>query len=480
MSGKRTVMSVRQSFRKKMRSPSLRDVVPRYSAADKIPDTPVPVPHHRRVILDNGLTVLLLEREQLPLWEARLMLPTGALHDPAAAGGLLNFAGTLLRDGTQLNGKTLSKTEIAEAVERRGGSLNVQVLRSNTQISAGGLSKHSDVLFELLAAIVLHPTFPEVVVERERQLIIAGIAAKKDLPDRLAHETLMKRLYAGHPYAVPVEGTVDNVMKMTRNDIVERWRRTASPPGAVLAVMGDFKEDAALHRIERLFGAWHGDAVEQAIPEPATLTGGVEIALVNKPAAVQSNIALGHYGVPRRHPDYYSLLVLEQVLFSGMASCFFRVIRAERGLTYNISGDFGMGKFAGPLVIETSTSLPRTGEMLAAVFEIIAHFQETGPTARELHDAKSFLAGSYPLRFETVQGAANELLRLELVGLPPEAISEYRRRIIAVTRNDVHRAACAHIRPSEFRIAVLSDVGQVETLLPALNVPHRIHRPAIE
>ncbi len=457
---------------------SKADHVPAFNPKNALKTLPVNVPDYSTYDLPNGMRILLLPRKRIPLFEAILMIKNGGQHDPSGAAGCSYLTGELLTAGVEFNGQKLSKIDIAERIDSIGGALSVGVTHSRLQITASGLSKHAHTLLELLTAIVRYPLFPEEELERERQQMLASLVAKRDQPSWVANDVLMKTIYPDHPFGEPIDGTMESITAIDRDLILRQWDALAKPNGITLAIVGDFSARDIRHKIDLLFADWQAGSLLPQIPDCDRIPAGNQVVIVEKSGAVQANIQLGHFGVARTHPDYYPLLILEQILFIGMSSRFYRVIRAERGLTYSIGGGFQMGKQAGPLVIHTSTMSERTGYMLASIFEVIEKFLDQGPTVKELADAKSYLNGSYPLRFESSSSIAAVLLGLDLMELPDSTISEYRQRIAEVSRQDVLRVAKEHLHPSQLQMVV---VGESKAIEPQLKeIPRKISVKIVE
>jgi len=336
------------------------------------------------------------------------------------------------------------------------------------------LSSYSDELLDMLTAIARYPTFPLEEIERERQQHLASIIAKGDQPAWLADDALRKRLYLNHPMGIPSDGTATTISRISRENIVSLWNKLAQPNNITIGITGDFDVKQMKTTLSEHFSDWSSTQSQTNISEPEPLSEEVEVILVNKPGAVQSTIELGHHGISRRHPDFYALLALEQILFSGMSSRFYKIIRAERGLTYSIHGGFEPGKLAGPMIVATSTMKERTGYMVSSIFEVIEKFLESGPTTKELSDAQMYLTGSYPLRFETGGAIMASLLQIDWLELPATIISDYRKNIAALTKSDVLSAARKNIRPEKMRVAIVCEVSEIEPQLPQIGRKYKV------
>ncbi|MDK9698903.1 MAG: insulinase family protein [bacterium] len=443
------------------------DFVPAYQQTDTIKTDPVTLPPYTTTTLSNGLKIYLVEQPKLPIVSMRVIIKAGSLNDPQGQAGITDFTAGLLRKGVKYKGVDLSAPKISQLVDSVGGYVGAGAGYTDIYAGAWGLSKHSDLLLDLLAATVRNPTFPEQEIQRSKMQLISGIIAKRDEPDDIGREVFKKVLYGNHPLAQPVEGDSASVASFTRELVLAQWAKVAIPNNSVIAIVGDFDRQTMLRKLNQLFGDWKKGEVPAAIPAAAPVVKGRNFRIVDKPDAVQTVVRLGHHGIPRNHPDYYPLMVMAQILSNGdFDSRMMKTIRTEKGLTYGIGGRFQAERFAGPYSIGTSTQTGRTEEMLKTIFEIIEEFRRNGPTDDEMMQAKMYMTGSYPLQFETPMDIGEQILDLDLLELPPKTIPEYRMRIAKVTKGDVIRVAGEYLHPDDLFIVL---VGNKQEILPQLD-----------
>ncbi len=449
------------------------DVVPPYKPTDSLKVTPVNLPQYTSKTLPNGLTVYLVEQHKLPTIAFRLCIKSGSLNDPAGQAGITNFAANITRDGATFRGKDLTATQISTLIDSVGGSLNAGANLSWIYASSEGLSRHSDLLLELLGAVLQRPTFPEAEVQRVKFQTLSQIMARRDQPDEMGRALFRKELYGDHPLGNMTEGDSASVSEFTRAKVVEMWSKISMPNNSVLAVVGDFDKSAMLKKISEVFGDWKKGTPPPQVPEANVNLKGFQVRLLEQPEAVQSNIRMGHQGVNRNDPRYYAITVMETILMAGDFDCrMMKEIRSKRGMTYGIGGGFRMDKLAGPMGISTSTKVESTGEMVKAVLDIIKDFQKDGPTDAELQQAKMFLTGSYPLGFETPDDIASQILGLDLMGLPAKTIPEYRMQIAKINKSDVKNAAIDLMHPDNMLCIIVGNNEKSKQQINMLGIPN--------
>ena len=313
------------------------------------------------------------------------------------------------------------------------------------------------------------PAFAERDVERlkaERQAEILQLRAE---PRGLADETFDRVLYAaGSRYAAPDGGTAESVARIGAPDL-RRFHAERYRPGAVtLVVAGDVSADAAERLAERVFGAWQGAAAPPAAPadRPARLERAVH--LVAKGDAAQSELRLVHVGIPRSHPDYFPVTVMNAILGGLFSSRINLNLREKHGYTYGAYSGFEWRRGAGPWSVSTAVQSDVT---VAAATQTLLEIDRTRTEQvgeDELTLATSYLDGVFPIRFETTTAIAVALANMEIYGLPADYYDTYRARVRAVTTADVLEAARRHVRPEHLQLVVVGDPAVIRAPLEAL------------
>src|SRR5204863_9995369 len=224
----------------------------------------------------------------------------------------------------------------------------------------------------------------------------------------------------------------------------------------MLAVVGEATSGAAVAAAERVFGKWpRGDVPPTKLVEPPPATR--RVVVIDKPDAVQTEIRVGHLGIPRKHPDYMAVDLAFKILGGEGANRLHRVLRSERGLTYGASADMQTLKQSGHFVAETDTRTETTGEALRLVVEEYSRLQRERVNSRELQDAQAYLPGNFPLTIETPDAIATQVLNTVFYELPLEEIGTFRERVQAVTADDVQRVARNYLHPDRLSVVLVGD-----------------------
>lgn len=408
--------------------------------------------------LENGLRVVVVENERLPLISYRLAFQTGDVNDPQGWTGLSSAMGSLLTEGTE----NYTSLQLAEKIERLGASVSASVSDDFSIVAASTLSLYSSEVLELLAEVVLRPTFPENELDLYRRNTIENLKFQRSQPGFLANEQASRLIYGKHPYAT-ISPKAADVEKIDRDSIARFHRSVFVPNNAMFVAVGDVKTDALIAELNELFGGWQAkDRSDKDFPAPPTRTAR-SLSIVDRPGSAQSNIVLSNLGVKRTHPDYFAILVMNQVLGAGASSRVFMNLREEKGYTYGAYTRLEMKRLAGEFEATAEVRTAVTGDSLKEFFYELGRIRDEKVGDQELQDAKNFLTGVFPIRAETQEGLTNLIVNQQLYGLPDDYLQTYRKNVDAVTPDDVLRVAREQVRPDEMAIII---VGDAEEVLP--------------
>src|SRR6185369_7494525 len=183
------------------------------------------------------------------------------------------------------------------------------------------------------------------------------------------------------------------------------------------------------------------------------------VIVINKPDAVQTEVRVGHLGIPRTHPDYMAVNLAIRILGGEGSNRLHQVLRTERGLTYGAQANMDTLKDAGDFEAETNTRSEATGEVLKLIVDEFWRIQRERVSERELADAKAYLTGSFPLTIETPESIAMQVVNVLFYGLPLEHLQNFRERVNAVTVDDIQRVARALLRPDRLSIVLVGNAS---------------------
>lgn len=416
------------------------------------------LPTVARFSLKNGLEVIVVPRKELPLASFSLSVEAGGYDESRDALGVSDFVAAMLRRGT----KTRSADDISRAIDFVGGSLDARASNESTTASCSALSKDASLCLDLLADIVLRPSFPDAEMAEVRDQMLAGIAARFDNPHELSMAHFANQLYGEkHP-----EGWVlakEDVTKITRAHLETFWRTFYRPNRAILAVAGDVDVPRLRATIDKAFGGWARAAIPARPGWTVPALTGTRLLLVDRPDLTQATIVLGHQGIKHADPRWYAATLANYVLGgSDFSSRLMIEVRAKRGLTYGIGSSFGASLYQGAFRVTASTKNDTTWEALLAAVNEIRRMQAEGPTAGELDKAKGFYAGSYPFKLQTAGGVASALVVAEQHGLYAAYVRELPVRLAAVDEAKARTASAELFHPDTLMVVIIGNAAAIE------------------
>ena len=417
---------------------------------------PITIPAPREIVLPNGLTVVIVEDNRLPIISYRLAFRVGGAFDPPELPGLTDLLAGLLPEGTE------SKTsrEIAEEVARIGASLSAGANSDYTIVAASALAQFNDRILDLMADVVLNPSFPENEVELAKQNTKESLRQQRAQPSFLASEMVSRVMFGDHPYSV-VAPTPESIDRSSRDDFVRFHRSKIVPNSAVFIIVGDVRHDDILRRLESLFSTWQrGEELITNFPVPPVRTKRTAY-LVDRHGSAQSNIIIANSGITRTDPDYFPLLLMHTVLGANASSRLFMNLREEKGYTYGAYTNLDARRTAGTFRATAEVRTPVTGDSLKEFFYELNRIRNERVSEKEISDAKSYLTGVFPIRLETQEGLTDQLVQIKMLRLPDDYLLVYRDRVQAVTLDEIQRVAQKYVKPDEAAVIVVGDGSAV-------------------
>lgn len=416
------------------------------------------VPKPFETELKNGLKIVIIEDKSLPSVNYRLAFQQGNINDPADSIGINSAVADLLNEGT----RTRTSKQIAEEIERLGASINTSSSSDNTIISASTLSLYSDEILKLIADLVLNPVFPENEVKLYKSNAIENIKFERSDAGFLADEQINKIVYGKHPYSI-TSPSAEDIAKLNQANLIEYHKANFTPNRAILIAVGNIDRKEFLEQVNDLFGKWEGKPVPKVkyanLPERTEKT----ITIVDRPGSVQSNIVLSNLAIDYSNPDYFPVLVMNQVLGGGASARLFLNLREAKSYTYGAYSRFNTKRLAGDFEATSEVRTPVTGDALKEFFYELNRIRKDDVNNSELQDAKNYITGTFPIRAETQGGLTNLILTQQLYGLPVDYLQTYRDRINAVTPADLKRVANKYLQPEKIAMVI---VGDADAILP--------------
>jgi len=415
-------------------------------------------PAAKRIVTDNGMTVLIQEAHSIPVVNIQVIIKAGSIRDPEDKAGLAHLTAALLDEGTA----TRSSVQIADAIDFIGGDLSTGASDDYATASLRVLKKDLPTGLELLSDVLIHPSFPESELDRKRQETLGALLAQEDQPEEVADKAFDEIVFGPNPYHRPVEGTPATLPAIRREDVVQFYTDLYRPNNTIMAIVGDITEAEVREGLKTYFDAWERKPVSPPVISPAGPLSRPVVKLIDKDLT-QANIIMGHLGIDRKNPDYYAVTVMNYILGGGgFSSRLMKDIRDNQGLAYSIGSHFEASTYPGSFSVSLQTRNAAAQRAIDGVLSEIRRIRTAPVTDQEMEETKAFLIGSFPLRLDTSSKIANFLAQVEYYGLGLDYADRYPKLIGTVKKADVQRVAQKYLDPDHLALVVVAKQSEAK------------------
>ncbi len=431
------------------------------------PSRPYHFPAFERSRLPNGVELIVAPVSRLPLVTIRLVLDVGARQEtPEQAGVAMLTAGALAEGTTRLDA-----AELADEFERLGGALNSYATWDATHVRTTVLSRRLPEALSLLTEVLRTPAFSAREVDRLREERLAELLELKAEPRGLADERYEGSLYRPSSRFRLQEGGIERTVAKLDHESCRAWHAGQFGPRVTAVVIaGAVDPEQVRQLVNEKLGDWSSTTPSDVAVDDSPLRTERSVQVLDRPGAPQTELRLGHVGLPRLHPDYFDVVVMNAILGGVFNSRINLNLRERNAFTYGAFSAFEWRRDAAPFVVSTAVATPVTGSAVREVMNELARMQAGPPSEDELSLSTSYLDGVFPIRFETTDAIAGALAILRTLRLPDDYYDTYRSRIRAVTADGVTRAAQQHLHPERLQILAVGDRSAVAPLLEALEI----------
>ena len=416
--------------------------------------------------LANGLNVIYNYRPWLPVVAADLMFNTGSGANPLERPGLASFTSNMLQQGTT----TRNAMKIADDAALLGASLGSGATMDGSNVSTSSLAKNFPAALDLVADVVLHPTFPQEEVERRRAARLAAYANDRGDPNVVVGRVGVRALFGPrHPFGYDNTGTEESIKATTQDDLMSFWKANYVPNNAALVVAGDISLDDLKALAEKEFGAWKRG--EAARPEfGAAETTKAKVVIVDRPGAQQTTVRLLQIGVGRNTPDYPALEVMNSELGGLFSSRINLNLREEHGYTYGAASFFVFRRTQGFFAVGGGIRTDATAPAVTEIFKEIHRMMDTPMEPEELNLAKDSEARSLPGLFESGGESAGALAQIFVYDLPADYYSKLPERFSSINAAEAEAVAKKYLHPDQMILICVGDRAKIQPELEKLDL----------
>jgi zinc protease len=433
-------------------------------------------------VLPNGVRVAVVERHELPIINLRLVVRSGAEADPPGLPGTAQLVASLLNQGT------IQRTEqdIARAIDQVGGTIENGADWDNSYIALSVLTDQTELAFELLADMAMHPAFLPAEIERERKQELSALSVAKDDPAYVADAVFDRLAFAGTAYGHPPDGVEQSVQKIKASDIRDFYARNYHPENSILIMVGDIRAADGFRLAGKHFSGWKADEMPHAagrttdgMPTGSAPTSNStrQIVVVDKPDAVQTEIRIGNRGIPRGSSEYLALTVANQILGGPATNRLYKALRTEHGLTYSASSELDCYQTLGSWESKTFTRTSETIKSLRLALDQMKRLRDHPISQGELETAQSYLTGHLALEVESPDGIATQTLNLMVYNLPLDYWNQFPEELRSLRTEEVLDSTRRYLDPDRNIIVLVGNASEftqeLKKIGPARIIPIR-------
>ena len=461
--------------------------------------TTIKTPYHlhsfKTVQLENGLELLLVSDNTLPYLSYELLFKEGGKIDPPAKMGLMSLLSQLMDKGAGRNKNRRSAVQLAEDLELLGSPFGIDLGRDYTAFSVDALSWLGDNSLSVFAKIITQPELSKTEFERAQQKAIGSLKRSSENFGYTAHRIFKKYVLNKSPYGSYLYGSLKTLKNIQIKDIKNAYQTTFRPDQAVLGISGRLPKDI-IKKVKTHFSSWRGKAlalrgqasgkksqasdlkIKNFKPQDFAAGGGgqtnaPQLLLVDHPAAVQSEIRLGHISIASSHPDYLAMRTANVILGdNSMGSHLMRRLRVKKGLTYHVYSQLTSHKELGVFSVGMAVRNSRLGDALLEIRAVLESFYKNGITPKELKEAKTQLTSRFIRNMASVEDFTHYLMYLSSQNLPYSFAQNYLQNIQALDVKTVNRMIKKYLHPGQIQILVLSRAkeaaGQLQDYQPLI------------
>lgn len=405
----------------------------------------------QEVTSPGGITVWLVEDHGIPFTALEIHFRGGTSLDAPEKRGATNLMTGLIEEGAG----EMDSRGFAEARDALAAEFIFDSGGDSVSVSARFLTENRDQAIDLLRQALVTPRFDQDAVDRVREQVLSGLRSDEKDPDAIASNTFDKLAFGAHPYGANGNGTIETVTALTRDDVVAAHRGALARDRIYVSAVGDISAAELGPLLDTLLGGLPATGAPQPERAEWLLPPGITVTDFPTP---QSTVLFGHVGIPRDDPDFFAAYILNEVLGGGRFSArLMTEVREKRGLTYGIGSYLVPMDHAELLLGQFSASNDKVAEAIAVIRAEWAKIAAESITEQDLATTKTYLTGSYPLRFDGNGPIANILVGMQMEGLPIDYAVTRNDKVNAVTMADVKRVAERIFLPDALQFVV---VGQ--------------------
>lgn len=388
------------------------------------------LPPYQKFTLPNGLTVYLMEQHDVPMINASVILPAGAIYD-GDKSGLASLTAASLKHGT----KNYPKARLDEDLDFVGASINTYASKESAGIAAKFAAKDKEKVLAILHELLTAPVFDTTEFSKEKKRVLVRLAQAKESPRAVIDSYFDKFLYGNHVYGNIIGGTPSTVGVLSTADVRRFYQQNYTPNGSAIALVGDFNSQEMKATITKLFSNWKKGTQNTAnlAAQPIAKPTENRVLLVNKNDAKETTFYIGGPGISRNNPDYVAIEVINTLFGGRFTSMLNDELRVNTGLTYGAASRFAPLRNGGSFFITTFTAGNTTEPAIDKALEVVKRLHDQGIDEQSLASAKNYVKGQFPPDYETSGKLAGLLTEMYWYNFNESFINNFQKNVDGLT-----------------------------------------------
>lgn len=422
---------------------------------------PYQLPAYTTFTLPNGLEVNLMEQHEVPVIAVNVVLPAGAIYDGEKSG-----LASLTADALKLGTKNYTKTQLDEALDFVGASINTVARKEYAALYAKFAAKDQEQILNIIKELLLYPSFDAAEYEKEKNRVLIALEQQKESPRSIIPSYFDALLYGDHVYGNIPQGTLTTVGALNASDLKKFYNANYSPNGSAINIVGDFSSKEMKATITKLFSEWTKSSTENVnlatkpLPKPSE----PRVLLVNKDDAKESTFYIGTLGISQNDPEFVDVSIINTLFGGRFTSMLNDELRVNSGLTYGANSRFDPLKYGGSFRISTFTANETTEAALDKTFEVLEALHSKGIDETSLASAKNYVKGQFPPKYETVAQLAGLLGDMFWYDLDPSYINNFQQKVDALDLKKANEIIDTYFPKDNLQMVLIGKASDIKKI----------------
>lgn len=417
------------------------------------------LPDYKKVTLENGLTLYLMEQHEVPLVDVLVTVKAGAVED------LKQGSANMTADAIMLGSQSFPKAEFEAKLDFVGANMTSFASQESSYLHASFAAKDTTMVMDLVEDALLHPAFDQTEFDHYKQRYLAGLIQQQESPKAVIKSYFDKLMYGQHPYANVRQGTQTSVEKIALDDLQGFYQRWYTPDNTAIIVVGDIDSNAMAKQLTRRFGSWRGHAPQRSVSTQLPTPQKTHVVLVDKPDAIESTFMIGGPGIKRSNPDFIAVSVVNTILGGRFTSWLNDELRVNSGLTYGARSGFDSHINGGSFYISTFTKTTSTKQAIDLALKTYQRLFDKGIDKATLASAKAYVQGQFPPRYETSEQLADLLADMYIYGFDENYINEFNQKVNQLDKAKVSEIIQRYFPRHNLQFVVVGNADKIRDVV---------------